>query len=355
MSITITNHPDTADLALLLAVRDPICVSLIAGTVPAERMRDADRYVVFAHAMDAVRRLEQEPDQGASTEIAMRLMMALEEVVAGPTDRALAVFVSATTTSVFHLPVAVESRVVVDPTFATRDLVRTLEQNPEFLMLAVDEEVACLYHYNHKYLAPQLSAEFPLLRGSADLQSYLAMIDRALGRVVRADRLPLVLVATDQVVDRFLTTAHNAFAVSGVVARSPKGQRLSGLEQWGRTAMREHVLDLQAAAGDTMSARLRSGRAVTGLLACWHAVQRDQPEILLVEDGFELPARPVFDGGFLEPVADREELGVYDDALDELIEQVLAKGGFVSVVPPGTLAQHGRVAVSVREALAAAG
>ena len=53
---------------------------------------------------------------------------------------------------------------MIDPTFATRDVVRAVQSNPRFLLLHMDSCSANLYRCNQKYLEPQLSLPFPALR-----------------------------------------------------------------------------------------------------------------------------------------------------------------------------------------------
>ena len=61
--------------------------------------------------------------------------------LAGPVDHAVAVFVSTDVSARVDLPLPVVDRTVVDPTFATRDLVRALHRTPRHvvLLLAADE------------------------------------------------------------------------------------------------------------------------------------------------------------------------------------------------------------------------
>ncbi len=69
--------------------------------------------------------------------------------------------------------------------------------------------------------------------------------------------------------------------------------------------------------------------------------------MLAVEEGFTYPARLSPDGDFLTPADDVSHPDVVDDVVDELIETVLLRGGWVAFVPDGALAEHGRVALAL--------
>jgi hypothetical protein len=82
--------------------------------------------------------------------------------------------------------------------------------------------------------------------------------------------------------------------------------------------------------------------------SAWLAARRERPEMLAVEEGLFFPARVSEDGDLLEPATDVEHPDVIDDAVDELIELVLDRGGWVALVEDGALAEHGGVALTLR-------
>lgn len=70
--------------------------------------------------------------------------------------------------------------------------------------------------------------------------------------------------------------------------------------------------------------------------------------MLVVEESLVVPARLSPDGDFLETVDDVEALDVVDDILDELIELVLRRGGWIALAEHGRLAAHDAVALTLR-------
>lgn len=347
-------RPSHADLEALM--RDQgLCVSILLCTTPARQMCADDRARLQAHARDVVRRLELEPDQGLAAVLQARLRTALDTAMREPTDRAVALFCSESTIRVFQLPVQVADRVVIDPTFATRDVVVAVQHNPQFLMLHMDSRSANLFRYNQKYLEPVLSGDFPALRegrvrAGKDRErqrAFLRQVDAGLTRHLQQADLPVVLVGGERTLGEFLRVTRNGARVTGMARGIHARPSLHDLEQIGRAVVSDHVADLTAAAQDTLYARLRARQAVTGLLGCWHAASTDRPELLVVERTFAMAARAVADGRYVEPSDDDEHPEVIDDAVDDLIEKVLQAGGYVCVVPDGTLRDHGRVALSL--------
>jgi hypothetical protein len=70
--------------------------------------------------------------------------------------------------------------------------------------------------------------------------------------------------------------------------------------------------------------------------------------MLAVEQGLFYPARLSTDGDRLTPADDIDHPEVIDDAIDELIEIVLRRGGWIALVEDGLLSAHGRIALAVR-------
>lgn len=346
-------RPSRSDLEVLMREQG-LCVSILLNTTPAVRMLDDDRHRLQSHSRDVLRRLEMEPDQGLAHVLEARLRVAVDKAFREPTDVALALFVSESTIKVFHLSVPVEDRVVIDPTFATRDVVVAVQHNPPFLLLHMDSRSANLYRYNQKYLEPVLSGDFPALRegrvrtrDNERTRAFLRTVDVGLGRHLASQDLPVVLVGGERTLAEFARITRNGAKVSGMARGIQSRPSLADLESIGRSVMTDHVEDLGAAAQDTLYARLRAKRAVTGLLGCWHAASTSHPELLVVERHFAMPARMVAEGRYVEPSDDGEHPEVIDDAVDDLIEMVLRAGGYVCVVPDGSMREHGRVAMTL--------
>jgi hypothetical protein len=79
----------------------------------------------------------------------------------------------------------------------------------------------------------------------------------------------------------------------------------------------------------------------------WRAAFDKRCQTLLVETGFEHPADLSPDGDRLLPYSEYGAAAL-DDAVDEVIEKVLAGGGEVFFYEPGTLDVHQRIAAVLR-------
>lgn len=235
--------PSADDVVLLQVIRDYPAVTLLMCTTPATVMTRDDATALRGMARRAAERLRRE-DLGAVEGAVIAAMERLTaQAATGPTSTAIAVYASRATAEIHRLPVSVRDRVVIDPTFATRDLIRALHRTPRHVVLVLTSREARL----------------------------LELLDR-------------------------------------------------------RTSAR---------------------RVASGMPAVWLAARRERPEMLAVEEGLFYPARDSPDGDVLTPAGDVEHPDVVDDAVDELIELVLVRGGWVALVADRALAAHERVALTL--------
>ena len=88
-------------------------------------------------------------------------------------------------------------------------------------------------------------------------------------------------------------------------------------------------------------------RHASGIDQVWRAAFEKRCQTLLVETGFEHPADLAPEGDRLLPYSGRGAAAL-DDAVDEVIERVIADGGEVFFYEPGVLDIHQRIAAVLR-------
>ena len=92
---------------------------------------------------------------------------------------------------------------------------------------------------------------------------------------------------------------------------------------------------------------VKANRHASGIIQVWRAAFDKRCQTLLVETGFEYPADVSEQGDQLLPYTGKGAAAL-DDAVDELIEKVLADGGEVFFYEPGALDIHQKIAAVLR-------
>lgn len=353
--------PTAEQVVLLQSVRGYPAVSLLMNTTPSAALTGPEAVRLNQLLAQATRRLRAEgPSQDAAAALA-NLERLVDDAVGGSTSSALALYAGPHTAVALRLPVQVRERVVVDPTFATRDLVRSLHRTPRHEVLVLSSREARLFEGAGDQLRPARTSAFPVRdprqrqhdgsradREDKDTAAFLRTVDRALTTYLRLHPAPLVLAGSTRALATFTGLSGNLGRLAGSIPVNLSTEPLSVLAGRIRTVLESYLLSRQQEALALLDKRVGARRAVSGMADAWLAARTEGPEMLAVEQGLFYPARVSDDGDLLLPATDVEHPDVIDDAVDELIELVLERGGWVALVDDGDLAAHGGVALTVR-------
>jgi hypothetical protein len=275
-----------------------------------------------------------------------------------PTGRGLALYASVAVQRVFTLPQPVQPKVVVESTFATRELIAALHRTPPHLLVALHPGCGHVYQVQGLAATPvaTIHAPAPVLASGVDADdldgvarattdSFLAELDLELGEQRERFPSPMVLAGTPRLVDLFARRSRHCHRLAGMVDTAhaqtlPELLRKSAvhLERYLRSRQAEALTLVQRTAGE------HPERLAAGIEAAWHTARRTRPLMLVVEESFSVPGRI---GGV--PLAPQEYRDTdprhLHDLVDDLVEEVIHRGGQVALVEDGALARHGRVAL----------
>jgi len=362
--MTTFTAPDADRVLQLQAVHGYPAVSLLLSTTPAATMTPRDASTLDRLHTEAVDRLSRDARAGDTDRLLDRLDRLVRAAKDCPTAQALALYAHRSTGCALHLSVPVLDRTVVDPTFATRDLVRALHRTPYHLVLSLTSKQASLFAGSDELRAvrshqfpvrsdrdPRRSASRPALAAN-DTVAFLRTVDSAFGTYRRLHPSPVVLAGDDRVVSEFERISRNLDRCAGVVRANVATEPLAQITERTRPLLHTYLLSRQDEALTLLGQRIWADHAAIGLPAAWLAARHDRPEMLAVEQGFFQAARVSEDGDTLELVNDPADVlgdpDVIDDIVDELIELVLRRGGWVALVDDGRLAGNGGVALTLK-------
>lgn len=340
----------------LQSVQGYPCVSLLLTTQPNRRMEPADVGRLERLRLSAVARLDAEGllEREAATLAALDTLV--HEASESATDSAIALFAGQGIAQAVRLPVEVEDRAVVDPTFATRDLVRALHRTPRHVVLVLSGRRAALLDGAAGRLAPAIGSRFPLELGAKDgsprtpdnLTAAFRAVDRALGAYVRLHPAPVVVVGPQKLVTAFRSVSRNLSRLAGTVYGAFDDTAIGEISRRTRPVLNRYLNSREQAALRLLGERTAARRVASGVASAWLAARTERPEMLVVEEGYRFPARLSADGDLVTAADDVEAPDVIDDLVDELIETVLDRGGWVALARDGSLAEHAKVALTLR-------
>ena len=310
---------------------------------------------------EAARRLAYELDPSAVKAMVDPLRRALAELVGARVDGGVALLRATGELHAFRLTVTPTERIVIDPTFATRDLVRSVAGSQPYgvVVLAKDQARLLVVAANGPRRVAEIDERKPQGH-DADRRGHLHQPERAgrdqrqvdafLGRVSHQVNcepalrsLDVVVVAPDPLGTRFqrVHVARDGAQIAGLVPGNRLSASPDSLADLTRMVMRSHRTARERDVLDQLANADRAGRAERGIDATWTALQQSSSLHLIVEDGFAFAAYLASDGTHVIPAAVPETPSATDDLVDEMIELAMAKHGTVSFVAPGSLAGDG--------------
>ena len=345
-----------AAVTTLQAMRAYPSISLLASTRPGHTMHRDDLAKLQLLAEQAHRRLEAEGLPGVDP-----LLGQLDSMVAlaaeRPTGKAVALFTSAEHSSRVDLSIPVVDRCVIDPTFATRDLVRALHSTPRHAVLLLSAEQSRLLHGSGSTLTPAPGGMFPLHRRTGDRSSglrpepiteFLRRVDRALTSALRLHPMPLVLAAAEPTASSFRRASRNTERLAGTIRGNHLTTPAAELVDLIAPVLGDYLRGRGLQALDIIEQRASEGMVLRDIHTAWRAARWERPELLAVEEDYFFPARLDADGDGLTPATDVDHPEVIDDIVDELIEIVLARGGWIALLPTGALPAGTHLALTLR-------
>lgn len=322
-------------------------VTVLLNTSPGSALSTAERARAGQLLDTAAERLRGDVDDGVAAGIVDQLRELLDEQSGLAAGSSLALCVSPAFAAAVKLGRTVTERVVVDDTFATRDLVADLNRTAEYRLLTISDRTVRSFVGDRRRLVEERGEQWPLRRLEEHSASGWAnAVADALRALHQQHPLPTVVAGVDRSIRRH-TAALAPFHIIGFVPGNH--DRTSWAELHNATWpvvtdwLRSDVTD----ALQRLDASRSSRRYAGGIHEIWPLANDGRIDTLLVEDGHALSAR-ITDDGQLDPTEEAAAPDVVDDIVDETIEAVLRHGGRVVVTEPGELAAHHHIAAVLR-------
>ena len=294
----------------------------------------------------AVERLTAEVKDRDVEPLADSLRVLALEQMSAPAAAGLALCVSDERTVAVRLGSPVRERVVVDSTFATRDLVADLARTAAFRVIAVSEQRSRMFLGDRNSLVEVHDDSWPLLRTDEDSPSLWAraVFDAAVAATADLP-LPTVVAGVERTLRR--VGVEGAVPCVGMLNGNHDRTAAHDLHPPAWALVDRHLEQEQARALERLERARSRRRFAGGIDEVWSLAVDGRVDLLLVEESFEQSAL-LGPGETLLPAAGPGGPDVVDDIVDEAIEAVLLRGGRTVVVPDRELDDHGRIAAVLR-------
>ncbi|VXD19573.1 AOC03_06830 family ribosome hibernation factor [Planktothrix paucivesiculata] len=352
------------DLKQLQSLINVPAVSILLPTHRTSPDNKQDPIRVKNLVDEAKTRLGEEFSQRELEPLLNRLDTLVSEINYPHTLDGLALYVSHEFAQLYYLPFSVPARVVIDKTFATRDLVYGLHRDQRYWVFLLSENSTRLLagtgqtleevedgNFPMQMTGPGATAPIPFDADTAYLDDryrrFFQQVDSTFTEYAQDESLPLIVGGVVRQVSFFQEVSQYTSAIAGTLSGNFDRASLSelSLQVWPIVqSVREAK---QASALASLDVAMGIKAVVSTIEETWRLAQEGRGKLLLVEKNYHVPAILTENGG-LELVEAAGGTEVMDDAVDEIIEAVLAKGGEVAIVDDGALSAHQGIALILR-------
>ncbi len=330
------------------------CVTIILNTHRTSPDNKVDSITLKNLIKEASERLLADE----SKRDAQKLVKSLEDLEATIDHNynleSLILFVNENIAEYTRLPISVENRVIIDHTFATRDLLRSLHQETNYYVLVLNQQKARLIEAFNDKVVRELKAPFPISNGhystnSADLSNakkqtdlmaeFFNTVDKDVNKIRKGNPLPVLICAEsenyheylkiadekDSIIDAFLTTTKLEEKAHQIVT-----------EAW--KVVQDHTSSKNNARKSELETAVGTGKYLSDVNEIWKAIPEGKIQTLFIEQGLFQAA--MIENSHINFVGDAERNNkeVVDDIYDELIEFNMSHGGDTVFLPKGELA-----------------
>lgn len=353
-----------AELLSLQQRRNYPSVSILAPTHRTAPLNKQDRIKVKNLVNKAIERLHREFSKREVAPVVKNLQAIVKQVKWNYLLDGLALFASKDKSAAVSLPFRVKPRAIIDETFATRDLVYAFNRTPPYRVLVLSHETH-LYDAWKSTLDEHTAKPFPLQHrgpgGAAKLpggpginisgkrddahRAFFRSVDKAVAALQKDN--PLILVGVERNLAFYQEVTGQAAAIVGMLAGNHDKTSPSALGKLVWPVFESAVTLRRTEALVKLDEAVSAGRYSSGIEQVWRAAVDAKCQTLLVEKDFKYPADLSPDGYQLLRFTGKGA-GALDDAVDEVVERVMATGGKVYFYSPGDLEVHQQIAAVLR-------
>jgi hypothetical protein len=277
--------------------------------------------------------------------------------------------INADMAEIYHINFPIKEKVVIDKTFAIREILFGLQRAPRYWVLGLSTKPARLFLGNGPVIH-EVDGEFPFdlhyevyddkakqavdsgARGAAyfdDFQEhFIRKLDQALKEPFSGNNFPIILLGTEK--NRALFMEVSPFK-QRVIAQHEGDVAKSHVEQIAQIAyplMQEQLKKQAEAVRKHFIEKVGTPLHAFSMREVWRVAHEKRVHILLVEKGFTFFGKinPENPENFVE--YDNAEPAGVEDLVDYLIHEVINTGGDVVFVEPGTLKDYQQIGAILR-------
>ena len=315
----------------------------------------------------SVDKIEDQLRQNYPDEKAIPVLNKLKKLVAelkyDTHKKTIAIYVSPLLEKVFYLDMPFDEKIVIDDSFEIRDLIYSKKQNLNYLLTILSgKESKVFLNMKGEFIPLTLNVPDKIEAYKKDsnektanfsdeserkeilLDKFLHFTDNGLTAIIQEHKFPLFVMGTEKTTGHFKSITHNANHVIDYITGNYESETTVELEKIMAPYISKWKKAIQNGLLKKIDEAMSRKKLAYGIQEVWKASTEKKGKILVVEKNFMYPAEHGSNPDVIYKYDEKLNSAFYiKDAVDDIIEKVLASGGDVEFVEEGLLNEYGRI------------
>lgn len=332
------------------------CVTIILNTHRTSPDNKKDSLTLKNLIKEAEERLFADEKKRDAKQLVERLKDLESQIDHNHNLESLILFLNEDVAEYTRLPIAVENRVVIDHTFATRDLVRALHFEANYYVLVLSQQkVRLIEAFNDKFVA-ETGTPFPIENtqfystNKAELSNvskqtnlvaeFFNRVDKEVNKVRKENPLPVLICTEVSNYHEYLKIADEKQSIFDTYLNKNRvDEKAHAIVTEAWAIVKDYTVEKNNARKQELKTAVSQNKFLSDTNEIWQAIKQGRVQTIFIEQDNFQPA--LWENDQIQYVSDnlRDRKEIVDDIYDELIELNMNYGGDVVFLPKGELSE----------------
>lgn len=335
-------------------IKSKNCITVILNTHRTFPDNQKDEILLKNMVKEVQDRINENTDKREAKILTDKLNALADSIDHRQNLESLILFVNEDISEYTRLAIPVVDRVIIDKSFATRDLIRALHTETNYYVLVLSRGKARLIEAFNDKVVEEVSSSFPIentdLYTTSGVESanstrvgnlvseFFNRIDKAVNEIRKNNPLPVLVCSDETNYHEYLKVADNKSSILNIfLNRSNQNEKANAIIADAWEVLREDNQRKNNERKSELSKAVTENKFLSDSNEIYKAIQEGRIQTLFIEQGLFQPA--VILNGNIQYVSEEQtkQADVIDDIYDELIELNMDYGGDVVFLPKGDL------------------
>lgn len=341
-------------LKQLKDIRSENCITIIMNSHRTKPDYLKDELALKNHIKEVETRLLADTTKRDATKLIEKLHTLAGQIDHSRNLDSLMLFVNHDIAEITRLPIKVVDRVIIDDTFATRDLIRSIHAESHYYILVLSQEKVRLIEALNDHVVKEFKAPFPIENNQffaknkteaavASKQTNLIaeffnQVDKEVNVIRKQNPLPVLICTVEENYHEYLKIADQKESIfTSFLNKNRISEKDHAIVLEASKIVDAHIIKRNNERKSELLKAVSENKFLSDTNEIWKAISEGKIQTLFIEQGLFQPA--ILENNEIVYVTEdhRTDKEVIDDIFDEMIELNMNYGGDVVFLPKGEL------------------